>query len=247
MAETIIPPPGKGVRYLTMYDQKPDCELFVNDPLYDIADLAKNGKRVVDIGCGYGKNKKRVEDAGGIWVGVEPFEGGAHTVVGSAENLPFEDESFDIALMTSVMEHVQDVGASFKEISRVLKKGGLFVGYSAFMECFHEISYNHLSFKGIEYYCNINGMKLEKISGGRRFGIDYHMMVLFNPIPIKRLRGFIAWNIRTHLKLKSKLMYLVYRFKNKMSAKDASEKADLFFKLECLRQSNGFNHIIRKL
>jgi SAM-dependent methyltransferase len=247
MAETIIPPPGKGVRYLTMYDQKPDCEMFVNDSLFDIADLAKNGKRVVDIGCGYGKNKKRVEDAGGIWIGVEPFEGGAHTVVGSAENLPFDNETFDIALMTSVMEHVQDVGASYKEISRVLKKGGVFVGYSAFMECFHEISYNHLSFKGIEYYCDINGMKLEKISGGRRFGIDYHLMVLLNPIPIKRLRGFIAWNIRTHLKLKSKLMYLVYRFKNKMSVKDASEKSDLFFKLECLRQSNGFNHIIRKL
>lgn len=247
MAESTIPPPGKGVRYITMYDQMPNCEIHINDPMYDIADLARGGKKVVDIGCGYGKSRKKVEDVGGIWVGVEPFEGGAHTVVGTAENLPFDNESFDIVLMTSVMEHVQDVGAAFKEISRVLKKGGVFVGYMAFMECFHEISYNHLSFKGIEYYCNVNGLKLEKISGGRRFGIDYHLMVLLHPLPVKRLRGFIAWNIRTHLKFKSQLMYLKWRFVNKMKTNEASDKATLFYKLECLKQSNGFNHIIRKL
>ena len=42
-------------------------------------------------------------------------------------------------------------------------------------------------------------------------------------------------------------MYIYWRFKAKMAAKEASEKADLFYKLECLKQSNGFNHIIRKL
>lgn len=247
MTDTKHIPLAKGVRHISVYDQKPDCEIFINQPLFDIAELAAGGKKVVDIGCGYGRNRKKVEDAGGIWVGVEPFEGGMHTVVGRAEDLPFEDNTFDIALMTSVMEHVEDVGAAFKEISRVLKKGGVFVGYIAFMECFHEISYNHLSFKGIEYYCNVNGMKLEKISGGRRFGIDYHLAVLLYPFPFKKLRGFVAWNIRTHLKLKSKLMYALWRFKHNMNAKEASEKADLFFKIECLKQSNGFNHIIRKL
>ena len=119
---------------------------FINKQLYDIKDLVKN-KKVIDIGCGYGTNRKIVESVGGEWVGVEPFEGGAHTVIGDAENLPFDNNTFDVAVMDAVLEHVPDVGKSFAETSRVLKSGGCFIGYVAFMECFHEISYSHYRIK----------------------------------------------------------------------------------------------------
>jgi len=241
-------PLAKGVRLsLTFEDQAPDCEIKINQKIYDITELSKGGKKVVDIGCGFGRTKNAVEKAGGIWVGVEPYEGGAQTVIARAEDLPFEDESFDVVIMTSVMEHVPNVELAFKEIGRILKKGGVFVGYMAFMECFHEISYSHLSFKGIEHYSSQNSMKLETISGGRRFGIDYHLAVLFNPIPFEWLRGFIAGWIRLHIKLKSKLFFLKYRFKDKLPGNKASEKSTLFYKIECLRMSNGFNHVIRKV
>ncbi|MGZ3883960.1 MAG: class I SAM-dependent methyltransferase [Bacteroidia bacterium] len=241
-------PLAKGVRLnITVEDQAPDCKILINQMGYDLAALSKGGKKVVDIGCGFGRTKPEVENAGGIWTGVEPFEGGAATVIASAEDLPFEDESYDVVVMTSVMEHVPNVELAFKEISRILKKGGVFVGYMAFMECFHEISYSHLSHKGIENYAAKNGMKLEMISGGRRFGIDYHLKMLLHPFPVEPFRGFIAWNIRTHLKVKSKLMYLLWRFRNKMPHKHASERAVLYYKVECLKLSNGFNHIIRKI
>ena len=32
-----------------------------------------------------------------------------------------------------------------REAPRTLKPGGLFIGYVAYIECFHEISYSHLS------------------------------------------------------------------------------------------------------
>lgn len=237
---------GKGVRHLKLKDQAPDCEIYINKKLYNLGELAKN-KSVVDIGCGYGRNRLIVEGAGGKWVGVEPFDGGAHTVVGDAENLPFDDNSFDIAIMDAVLEHIPDVGKAFSEIGRVLKPSGVFVGYVAFMECFHEISYSHLSFKALEHYSNINGMKLEKISGGGAFGIDYHLAVLLYPLPFKWGRKIIAFFIRLIFRLKAALAFLALKYYRGYSTIKAKEMSDLYYKVECLRQSNGFSYVIRKL
>lgn len=239
------PPPGFGVRKITIEDMAPDCEIFINQQLYNLSELVQK-KRVVDIGCGYGRNRVIVEKAGGEWVGVEPFEGGAHTVVGSAENLPFKNAEFDVAIMDAVLEHVPDAAAAFREVARVLKPGGIFIGYVAFMECFHEISYSHLSFKALENYSNVNGLKLKKISGGSRFGIDYHKQVLYYPLPYRYLRGFKAWRIRSFIKLKSFAVYCAYRMVKKLSSSEASRKSRLYFQVECLRQSNGFQFIISK-
>ena len=239
------PPKGQGVRKLTLANQAPDCEIYINEAIYDLKDIVK-GKKVVDIGCGYGRNKDLVESVGGEWIGVEPFEGGAHTVVGDAENLPFEDNTFDVVIMDAVLEHIPDVGKAISEVARVLKPGGVFIGYVAFMECFHEISYSHLSFKALEHYSKINGMKLEKISGGSAFGIDYHLRVLFYPLPFKLSRKLIAKFIRFLFRFKAKLAYLVLRYKRKMKYEEAKEMSELFYKVECLRQSNGFTHLIRK-
>lgn len=238
--------PGQGVRKLTLKDQLPACEVFINIPVFDIKEICRN-KNVVDIGCGYGANRKIVEGVGGTWTGVEPFEGGAHTVVADAEDLPFNDQSFDVVIMDAVLEHIPNVSAAFAEVGRVLKKDGVFIGYVAFMECFHEISYSHLSFKALEHFARINGMKLEKISGGHRFGIDYHKSVLYYPFTFNFMRAFTAWRIRTFIIMKSKLVYLYLRFKRKEPAPMAREKSADYFKLECLRQSNGFNFVIRKL
>lgn len=236
---------GKGVRRLTLKDQAPDCEIHINKKIYDLKDICAN-KKVADIGCGYGRNKELVELLGGEWVGVEPFEGGAHTVVASAEDLPFEDNSFDVVIMDAVLEHIPDVGAAISEVGRILKPGGVFVGYVAFMECFHEISYSHLSFKALEYYSNINEMKLEKISGGGAFGIDYHLRVLLYPFPFKYFRILIAIAIRGIFYIKSKLAYCVLKYKRKMSKEKALETSNLYYQIECLRQSNGFSFVIRK-
>lgn len=243
MSTTI--PLGQGVRKLTLRDQAPDCEIRINAPLYDLREVAR-GKQVVDIGCGHGRNRSVVESVGGTWTGVEPFEGGQHTVIGDAENLPFADATFDVAVMHAVLEHIPDVGKAISEVSRVLRPGGVFVGYSAFMECFHEISYSHLSFKALEHYAAINGMQLEAISGGRAFGIDYHLQVLFHPLPVGWMRTIVQYLIRGVFRTKSRLLYLYLRLKRKMSPTAARELAGLYYKVECLRQSNGFSFVIRK-
>jgi SAM-dependent methyltransferase len=237
---------AQGVRKLTPKERLPKCEIYINQAIFSLAELAKGGKKVADIGCGFGRFKPEVENAGGEWVGIEPFEGGAATIIASAEDIPVPDGTFDVVFMNAVLEHVPDVKRCFEEVSRILKKDGYFVGYVAFMEAFHEVSYSHLSFRAVEHYAEITGMKLEKIAGGGAFGIDYHFNILFNPLPVLWMRKPIASTIRGIIKIKSWIAYSVLRFKRGLPSEQASYEADLYYKLDCMAMSNGFHFVIKK-
>ena len=49
------------------------------------------------------------------------------TVVGDAESLPFENDSFDIVTAAFLIAHLKDPIRFFDEVYRVLKDGGIFV------------------------------------------------------------------------------------------------------------------------
>lgn len=252
MTEGKAPPTGnsghvasQGVRRLTLASQLPDCTVVINKPIFNIAELAR-GKRVLDIGCGYGSNRSIVEGVGGSWVGLEPFEGGAHTVLGCAEDLPFPEASFDVVVMDAVLEHIEDVDLAFGEVARVLTPGGVLVGYSAFMETFHEISYSHLTYMALQYYARKHGLELETVGGGRSFGIDYHLAVLLYPMPFKLAGRLVASSIRGIMRTKAALAYAGLRLGRRMPHQRARELAGLYYQLECLRQSTGFDFVIRK-
>jgi SAM-dependent methyltransferase len=49
----------------------------------------------------------------------------AETVATEAENLPFEDESFDIVFGHAVLHHIPDLERAFVEFQRVLRPGGM--------------------------------------------------------------------------------------------------------------------------
>ncbi len=51
-----------------------------------------------------------------------------HYKIGSAEKLEFKDNYFDSVVCFEVVEHVDDPASLFKEVWRVLKKGGKFTG-----------------------------------------------------------------------------------------------------------------------
>jgi SAM-dependent methyltransferase len=201
---------------------------------------------VLDVGCGAGFSRAVVEAVGGRWTGVEPFEGGGQTVTANSEALPFPDFSFDVVLMNSVLQHLPELEKSFSEAARVLRKGGVFVGYVAFMECFQEISYNHLSFKALEYLSEKNGLKLRSVSGGGSFGIDYHLSILLYPLPFRTGRIVIAAGIRLLVAAKAAIAYGAQRIFRRRSHGFSITWARKYYQLECLRQSSGFEFIIDK-
>ncbi|MDX1641085.1 MAG: methyltransferase domain-containing protein [Balneolaceae bacterium] len=60
------------------------------------------------------------------------FEANGHEaeyVHGNALDMPFEDNSFDVVISIGLLEHFEDIETPILEQYRVLKPGGLFLGY----------------------------------------------------------------------------------------------------------------------
>lgn len=102
-----------------------------------------SGRRVLDVGCQYGLFSFYLADRGARVTGmdisrkwVERCRRTAREkypdrkiefVVGDAQELPFDSESFDVVVCTEVVEHVDYAGDVLSEIHRVLVPGGVLV------------------------------------------------------------------------------------------------------------------------
>lgn len=108
---------------------------ILHDTLVREGQLAE--KRVLDIGCGTGAALAILaEDFGCTVAGIDPSEGmlaearkrlpSADLRHGAAEQLPFDAESFDAAIMMTCV-HLLDRPRAFAETGRVLVPGGRLV------------------------------------------------------------------------------------------------------------------------
>ena len=119
----------------------PEAEAWITGLLDRLKPLLPARRlRVLDIGSAQGRGLIVLERLGHDACGVEPWdaareassrfaaEQGASVEVraGRAEALPYEDDGFDLVLAMSVMEHVEDLEASLREIHRVIRPGGIF-------------------------------------------------------------------------------------------------------------------------
>ena len=96
---------------------------------------------VLEVGCGGGILLEEIAEMGFKTTGIDPAESSVNVAIshskeknlniryeiGRGENLPFESASFDVVLCCDVLEHVQDLPKVISEISRVLKRGGVFI------------------------------------------------------------------------------------------------------------------------
>jgi len=99
-----------------------------------IAEKIFNGKKVVDIGCGFGDFLKfDKENFVGVDINEEALAAckkqGLQVKKASVTKIPFKDETFDGANCQQVIEHLtpDDAFKMMKEMTRVVRKGGLIV------------------------------------------------------------------------------------------------------------------------
>lgn len=104
--------------------------------------LKNPSPRILDVGCGTGANLKMLGlygQAEGVDISEQAVEfckrrGLGSVRLGAIEELPFEDQSFDIITALDVLEHLDDDAAGLQEMRRVLRPGGtLLLFVPAFM------------------------------------------------------------------------------------------------------------------
>lgn len=103
------------------------------------AHLNLDGARALDVGCQTGALAIALSARGAQVTGVDTAEwlleaarlrcdgwgARAHFRVARGEELPFEDQSFDLVTFIDVIEHCQDAQRCLYEIARVLRPGGV--------------------------------------------------------------------------------------------------------------------------
>jgi 2-polyprenyl-3-methyl-5-hydroxy-6-metoxy-1,4-benzoquinol methylase len=93
--------------------------------------------RVLDVGCGERPYETLFARNGSRYVGCD-VEGSPHADLhGTADALPVDDGSFDLALCTQVLEHVPDPAAVVRELHRVLRPGGRALASTHGVAVFH--------------------------------------------------------------------------------------------------------------
>ena len=124
-------------------------------------------KRVLDVGCGDGRYKKYIID-NNEYIGIDVDESGhpnqdkKNDITWNKKKLPFENEFFDIILMTEVLEHIENVGETLDELNRVLKNNGKIFITSPFLWKEHEKPYDFQRFTsfGIKKIIEQKGFKI---------------------------------------------------------------------------------------
>jgi ubiquinone/menaquinone biosynthesis C-methylase UbiE len=99
--------------------------------------LSQAGGRTLEVGAGTGLNADLYPGSVTELVLTEPDRfmssklrakhPSAHLIEAPAEDLPFEDDSFDTVALTLVLCTVPDPPAALREVARVLKPGGRFL------------------------------------------------------------------------------------------------------------------------
>jgi len=154
--------------------------------------------RVMDLGCGAGGSVDlfRSIEPEVDWVGVDVGDSAevrqrtrsdATFVTYDGSILPFPDASYDIVYSRQVLEHVRRPDAHLREIARVLRPGGAYVGSTSQLEPYHSRSYWNFTIFGFAELVSEAGLQLVEL----RPGIDGVTLVLRSHFG--RPAGFGRW------------------------------------------------------
>jgi SAM-dependent methyltransferase len=94
----------------------PDLDLLV-----EMCEPAE-GVKALDVATGGGHVARRLRDQGCLVITVDPAPGMRPDVVGHAEELPFDDGSFDVVTCRIAPHHFEDVGKAVTEMARVSQR-----------------------------------------------------------------------------------------------------------------------------
>lgn len=209
--------------------RKKILEFFLENYVKDI----NSHTRVVDLGCGSGTNIKNFNQIFNNIIGMEENQETidlAKKATGKSiykgelpDKIPFEQNSFDLAFLLDVLEHIEDDELSLKNINNVLAPNGyllLSVPAFNFLWNAHDEMYGHkrrYTTKELTKKLNNNGFKVKGISyyNFLLFPIQAIIVFLKNKSIIKSKNNFEIMNFKalnTILKLVMLLESFLFKF-----------------------------------
>ena len=136
-------------------------------------------KKIINIGSG---GHDQLSGA----INVDPYRGGPNTIKAFGEDMPFENESIDVAICVAVLEHVKEPAKIVNEIKRVLKDGGEIYVEIPFLQPFHAApdDYQRWTMNGLRYFLRDFEELDSGVAGGPGSAIAWIMVessqILFN-------------------------------------------------------------------
>ena len=155
--------------------------------------------RVLDVGCGGKPYRPIFAPFADEYVGVD-VDNPAAELEGMVENLPVEDNSFQVVLCTQVLEHAADPSRAVAELSRVTAPGGRVLASTHGVQAYHPnpVDFWRWTHAGLEQLFEQNGewRSLSVRPGSGTAACVAMVVALFGDLLLrKRLRfGFAsAW------------------------------------------------------
>ena len=137
----------------------------------------RHPKNVMDLGCGGGATGDyfRRLDPNLYWIGLDLRSSPEVSTRNRMDNfvsydgvrIPFKNDSIDMIYCHQVFEHVEKPHLLIREISRVLKSGGVFVGSVSHLEPFHSLSVFNYTPYGFNLLLKDASLPLLEVRPGR--------------------------------------------------------------------------------
>lgn len=142
--------------------------------------------RLLDIGCGTKPYKDMLSPFVDEHVGVD-HEATFHDksnvdLFGTAYEIPADDESFDSAICTAVLEHLEEPEQALRECFRVLKSGGAAIYSVPFIWHLHEEprDFYRYSKYGLKYLFEKTGFEILEITPLSGFWVTFGQLFVYN-------------------------------------------------------------------
>ncbi|MBI2837639.1 MAG: class I SAM-dependent methyltransferase [Acidobacteria bacterium] len=153
--------------------------------------------RLIDIGCGEKPSESLWAPVVSEHIGVD-HEGTCHDrskidIFGSAYSIPVADASFDSAICTAVLEHLEEPELAIRECHRVLKPGGTAIYAVPFIWHLHEAPRDFFRFSkfGLEYLFTKVGFEIVELRALSGFWATFGQLLVYNLYRLNR--GPLRW------------------------------------------------------
>ncbi len=152
--------------------------------------------RLIDVGCGTKQYEGCLGEGITEHLGLDRMESphGLQKVdlIGTAYDIPVEDNSFDSILCTEVLEHLEEPSRALTECRRALKPGGYALFTSPFIWHLHEEPRDFFRYSkhGLQYLFTTNDFQVVEITPLNGFWATFGQLFVYN------LHSYNRWPIR---------------------------------------------------